>query len=207
MTTPVPSAAFSTLSLVARPEVTENDVLITFPGVVDTVDPVAVSVYPTPALSIVMPLNVARPVVWLTETLFVPRSVPPGPALFCMASVTVCATPLTEFPNASWSVTTGWTAKAIPALPPPGLVVNASLFAAPGVIVNTLLSTSVRPALDDVSFLSVPTRFSMRFVNVARPLASVGRTRVPVSVPVPDVSAMETEIPDVRTLFPSASFT
>ena len=41
---PVPSGAFSTLTLLAAPEMTGNGALTTVPGAVDTVEPVAVSV-------------------------------------------------------------------------------------------------------------------------------------------------------------------
>ena len=111
------------------PAVMLNALLTTTPGVVDTVDPVAVNVYPVPALSIDRPLNVAWPELVFTATVAVPLSVPP-PGLFWIASVTVCAVPVTVVPFTSCSVTTAL--KAPPAvLLRLGLVVKASFAAGP----------------------------------------------------------------------------
>ena len=112
------------------PAVILKALLNTTPGVVDTVEPVAVNVYPVPALSIDRPLKVAWPVAGFTATAVVPLSVPP-PALFWIASVTVCAVPSTVVPFTSCSVTTGCVPKAVPAVLLLGLVVKASFVAGP----------------------------------------------------------------------------
>jgi hypothetical protein len=90
-----------TTSFETAPAVMLNAVLTTVPAKVDTVLPVAVSVYPVPALSIESPLKVACPVVVFTATVAVPLRTPPGPALVWIASVTFCAVPVTVFPPAS----------------------------------------------------------------------------------------------------------
>ena len=45
----------------------------------------------------------------------------------------------------SWIVTTGWTPQAVPPVPPPGWVVNASLVPVPLVIANGPLVAAVGP--------------------------------------------------------------
>ena len=123
------------------PAVMLNALLTTTPGVVDTVDPVAVNVYPVPALLIDRPLKVAWPVPVLTATVVVPLSVP-LPGLFWIATVTFCAVPVTVLPVASCSVTTAL--KAAPAVLLLGLVVNASFVAEPKMFsVNVPLALSV----------------------------------------------------------------
>src|SRR5438128_2732905 len=81
------------------------------------------------------PLKVARPVVVLTATAVAPLRLP-LPGLLWMAKVTVWAVPVTVFPLASWRVTTGCVPNAAPAVELLGLVVNASLFAGPGLKVT-----------------------------------------------------------------------
>jgi hypothetical protein len=63
--------------------------------------PVAVNVYPLPVLSMERLVKVACPVPVFTATGFVPLITPPGPALFCIAIVILCAVPVTVFPPAS----------------------------------------------------------------------------------------------------------
>jgi len=96
-----PEGCTPNASFAAVPTVMFNGLLTITPGVVDTVLPVAVSVYPFPSLSIDRFVNTACPVAVFTATGFVPESAPPGPALVCIANVMLCATPVTVFPPAS----------------------------------------------------------------------------------------------------------
>ena len=57
---------------------------------------------------------------------------------------------VTVLPPASWTVTAGWVAQAVPSTPPPGWVVKASWEAAPMVIEKALLVTSVKPVAEAV---------------------------------------------------------
>ena len=92
-------------------------------------------------------LKVATPPAALTG--FVPLSVPPPPGLVPKAMLMEAELPVTVLPKASWIVTVGL--MLTPATVLLGCVVNTSLFAVPGVIVNGLLVAPVRPLLAAVS--------------------------------------------------------
>src|SRR5512143_630794 len=88
------------------------------------------------------PLKVAWPVVVLTATVVDPAGLKVPPlGLFWMASVTFWAVPVTVLPLASCRVTTGCVEKATPPVLLPGLVVKASLAAAPAVMLKEPLTT------------------------------------------------------------------
>src|SRR5205085_2577666 len=112
-------------SLVALPTVTLNVELVA------EVSPllVAVSVYPVPALSILQPAKVTTPDDAVTG-LVVHVTVPP-PGLVPMAKLTLALELVTVSPPGSWTLTAGWVPHAVPPVPPPGWVVNASLAAGP----------------------------------------------------------------------------
>lgn len=95
---------------------------------------------------------------------------------------------------------------ATPAVVWVGCWPNASVVAGPATIVNTLLAMEVSPGLDAVRFL-FPMRLMLRSSNVARPSLLVERLRVPLSVPVPDDSAIVTVIPATGTILSSESRT
>ena len=68
------------------------------------------------------------------------RVAPPGAV---SASVTLLTLLVTVLPAASWTVTTGCVASAVPPVPLLGWVVNASLVAVPAVIAKLLLAADV----------------------------------------------------------------
>ena len=92
-------------------------------------------------------LKVATPPVALTG--FVPLRVPPPPGLVPKAMLIEAELPVTVLPKASWIVTVGL--MLTPATVLLGCVVNTSLFAVPGVILNVLLVAPVRPLVEAVS--------------------------------------------------------
>jgi hypothetical protein len=68
-----------------------------------------------------------------------------APAGVVMVKVIDAVLVVTALPPASWTVTTGWAAKATPPVELDGLVVNASLAAEPTVIVKLVLTALVSP--------------------------------------------------------------
>jgi len=84
-------------------------------------------------------------------------------------------------------------------------VEKTSSLAPAAMIEKGLLIADVNPLLD-AERVFAPERLTMRLLKVASPAASVTCERVPVSVPVPDASAMVTVTPAFRTLLPLASF-
>ena len=69
-------------------------------------------------------------------------SVPPL-GLVPMASVIDAELPVTVFPFASSTVTTGCVPQAVPPVPPPGCVVNTTFVAVPGVNVTVAVCVTV----------------------------------------------------------------
>ena len=141
---------------------------------------VAASVYPLPALSIERVLNVAVPLT--AATVLVPASVPLGlPALVPMATVTF-AVLVVRLPAASriWTVTAGVMVAVEFALA--GWTPNASLAAAPGVMLNELLVEPVTPALAALSVYPLPVLSIDRPEKVATPLTAA-TVVVPLRVP------------------------
>src|SRR3954453_14762621 len=102
---------------------------------------VAVSVYPVPPLSILQPAKASTPATAFFGFV-VHVSVPP-PGFVPIASVIDAVLPVTVFPPASCTMTTGCCDQADPPAPPPGCVVNASFAAAPDVMLNVLLVAPV----------------------------------------------------------------
>ena len=90
------------------------------------------------------PANVATPAV-APSGLVVQVNVP-LPGLLLMASVTL-AVLSTGFPLASSNVTAGCAVHAVPALPPPGCVVNTNCVAVAAVTLKPLLVALVKPLL------------------------------------------------------------
>ena len=68
-----------------------------------------------------------------------------APAGVVMVKVTDAVLAVTVLPPASWTATTGWVAKATPPVELDGLVVKASLVAAPTVMVKLALTALVSP--------------------------------------------------------------
>jgi hypothetical protein len=94
------------------------------------------------------PAKVATPETALVGLAVQVSVAPPGDVM-----VRVIETPLevTGLPPASWTVTTGWVAKAVPLEEPDGFVLKASLLAPPTVIVKLALTPLVSPPVVAVS--------------------------------------------------------
>lgn len=97
-----------------------------------------------PESVISQPANVAIPDVAATG--FDVHDNTPPPGLVPIANVTDAADPVIVFPPASWTLTTGCVAHAVPPVPPPGCVVNATFAAAPTVMLNVADVAVVSPA-------------------------------------------------------------
>src|SRR6266566_4025460 len=160
-------------SCVAVPAVILNAVLVALPA------PVAVRVYPVPALSIDSPANVATPPD--AACVAVPDKAPPD-GLVPMASVTFPVNPVAVLLLASSAVTCTAGVIAAPADVVLGCTENTSCVAVPAVILNAVLV--VLPAPVAVSVYPVPTLSIDRLANVATP-ALAATVAVPVSVPLP----------------------
>ena len=124
--------------MLAMPAAMLNAVLVADASVPE----VAVSVYPVPSMSMLSPGRVAMPETALIVT--VPERVPPGPALFAMARVIGAEDPVTILPAASSTLTA-----MLPRLAPEealaGCVRKTSLLGVPGVILNVVLTTELKP--------------------------------------------------------------
>src|SRR5262245_19182445 len=148
----------------------------------------AVSVYPTPALSMDRLEKVATP--FTAATVGVPESVPP-PGLAPMAIVMLAVELGTRLPNASCTVT--WTAGAM-ATPAPALVgctVKASPFATAGLMLNAEEVAPVSGAEAAVSVYPVPALSMERLEKVATPFTAA-TVVVPDSVPLPGLDPIAT---------------
>ena len=154
-----------------------------------------------PVRLMLSPLKVATPLT--AATVAVPLRVP---VPVVSASVTLALDVVTVFPCASWIVTTGCCANAVPAaVLADGCVVTATLVAVPAVIVKAgLVVAEVRPALVAVRTLLLPVKSMERPLNVATP-ATAFTVAVPLSVPVPVVSASVTAAVELVTVLPCAS--
>ncbi len=95
-----------------------------------------------PALSTLQPANVATPA---TAAFGLAVQVRIAPLAVVSARVTELVSPVTVFPNASCTVTTGWVAIADWLVEPLGCVVKPTLAAAAAVIVKLLLVAEVSP--------------------------------------------------------------
>jgi hypothetical protein len=101
----------------------------------------AVNVY-VPLLPIRQPAKVTTPETALLGFVVQARVAPAG---VVMLRVTEALPVVTVLPPASWTVTTGCVAKAVPPVEPDGLVVKASLVAGPIVMVKLVLTALVSP--------------------------------------------------------------
>src|SRR5256885_913640 len=102
-------------------------------------------------------------------SVFVPLRVPLL-GLVPIASVIDAALVVTVLPPASFSVTTGCVAQAVPPVPPPGCVVTATCAGAPAVMLNVPVVAPVSPALEAASVYPVPALLIDRLPNVTTPL-------------------------------------
>ena len=102
-----------------------------------------------PVLSMLQPAKLATP-----EEAFVGLAVQVrvAPAGVVMVRVTGALLVVTVLAPASWTATTGWMAKTLPAVvEPEGVAVKASLVAGPTVMVKLALTALVSPAAVAVS--------------------------------------------------------
>ena len=142
------------------------------------------------------PGNVATPFTAFTVT--VPLNPPP-----VAASVTAADDPVTTFPPASSTCTTG--ANVAPAtVVAGGSVEKLKLAPAPMVIANALLTALVRPVAVAVKRSLAPAVLMLNPPNDANPDDAVC-VSVPDSVPEPVDNASEIDVPVVWTSFPNAS--
>src|SRR5207244_6416935 len=129
----------------------------------------------------------------------VPLSVPVLPPV----NVIVTDALGTLLPNASFACTVTAGEMLTPATVFVGCCTNVSVFTAAAVMLNALLTTDVRPALEAVRFFE-PVRLMLRPLNVASPLPFVDCVGVPLSVPLPVDNAIATDTPELDTLLPNA---
>src|SRR5664280_3610088 len=99
------------------------------------------------------PANVSTPEAAFFGLAVQVRVAPPGVVIARVIKVVAVVTVL---PPASWTVTVGWVAQAVPPVPPPGCAVKTSLLAAPTVMSNELLVAPVRGLLVAASLEPVP---------------------------------------------------
>ena len=123
------------------------------------------------------------------------------------ASVTELVLPVTVFPDASCTDTTGWVGSAVPAVPALGCVVKASLLAAPAVIANEALVPAVSP-VDVAVNVYVVALSTLQPANVATPDTAATEVDVHARFAPPEVvSARPTVFVAVVTVLPPASWT
>src|SRR2546425_1261691 len=183
-------------SAAAVPGVMSNAALVALPA------PVAVSVYPGPALLIDRLGKLATPPA--AATVAVPDSVPP-PGFVPIATVIFPVNPVAVLPLPSSALT--WTAGVIaaPAVVVVGCTENTSCVAAPAVTVMVPEVTALSPVAPKVRVRSPTVPVIARFVKVATPPAVVMAVRVPPSVPPPVAIAAVTVTPDWLTGLPASS--
>ena len=147
----------------------------------------AFNVYAVPALSMLRVPNVATPALaaWLT----VPsRCAPAVPVPDVIPNVTVAMDDV-RLPFASRIRTVTAGEIVAPPVVEPGCWPNASLAAAPTVMLNGLEMTLIGPVAEAIRVYPAPVLSMLRSENVATPLAA-GTLRVPESVPLPGLAAM-----------------
>src|SRR2546425_67174 len=183
-------------SAAAVPGVMSNAALVALPA------PVAVSVYPGPALLIDRLGKLATPPA--AATVAVPDSVPP-PGFVPIATVIFPVNPVAVLPLPSSALT--WTAGVIaaPAVVVVGCTENTSCVAAPAVTVMVPEVTALSPVAPKVRVRSPTVPVIARFVKVATPPAVVMAVRVPPSAPAPVAMAAVTVTPDWLTGLPAPS--
>src|SRR3989441_733693 len=183
-------------SAAAVPGVMSNAALVALPA------PVAVSVYPGPALLIDRLVKLATPPA--AATVAVPDSVPP-PGFVPIATVIFPVNPVAVLPLPSSALT--WTAGVIaaPAVVVVGCTENTSCVAAPAVTVMVPEVTALSPVAPKVRVRSPTVPVIARFVNVASPLTFVVAVRAPPRPPAPVAMAAAPVPPDWLTAFPAPS--
>src|SRR3989441_1040702 len=183
-------------SAAAVPGVMSNAALVALPA------PVAVSVYPGPALLIDRLVKLATPPA--AATVSVPDSVPP-PGFVPIATVIFPVNPVAVLPLPSSALT--WTAGVIaaPAVVVVGCTENTSCVAAPAVTVMVPEVTALSPVAPKVRVRSPAVPVIAKFVKVATPPAVVMAVSVPPSVPPPVAIATVTVTPDWLTGLPAPS--
>jgi hypothetical protein len=145
------------------------------------------NVRPVPAVSTFKPANVTTPFTAFTED--VPDNVPE----LTVSEIESLDVVVTVFPNASWTVTTGCVANAVPAtVEEDGCVVNANFDADANVMSNVLDVAPVRlpDAADNVR--PVPAVSTFKPAKVATPLTAF-TVVVPANVPELMVNAIESD--------------
>ncbi|HEX4529934.1 MAG TPA: hypothetical protein VIA11_10955 [Acidimicrobiia bacterium] len=157
-------------------------------------------------MSILQPAKVATPEAAAFGFAVHVRVPPPG--FVPIVKVIDAELPVTVFPPASCTVTTGCWAHADAAVPPPGCVVNASFAAEPTVMLKVLLVAPVSPPSVAANRYPFPAWSIERPEKVATPLTAL-TVLVPDSVPVPGFVPMASVTDDVSevTVFPKASCT
>ena len=171
----------------------------------------AASPYPAPARSVLQPAKVAIPpeaaLAWPPVQARVAPVVPvPGTS----ASETEVVAPVTRFPYASTTRTTGWTDHATPPVPPPGWIASRSEAAAAGVTVNAVLTAPASPGAEAARVYPAPVRSIVQPANVAPPATAAAagppvQARVPPPALVPIASVTVSVAP--ATGLPPASVT
>ena len=194
----VPGAAVSpgikTCSLVNGPAVTETVVDVAAPS-----EPLVNRTVMSDTSGCARSVKVATPPT--AVTLVAPSSVPAPPSRVALTS---SVSLVRRLPYASVIHMTGCCANATPAVATfEGSVAITSLFAAAGLMWNRRLRPDW-PPLKAVSCLS-PVRSILILLNVATPLVVAVWVSVPLNVPLPEVSASDTEA--LGTPTPRASVT
>src|SRR5437773_844057 len=167
-------------SAVAVAGVMLNAVLVVLPA------PVAVRVWPVPALSMLSTEKVATPAT--AATVFVPDRVPLH-GFVPIATVTFPARPASDLPFPSWAVI--WTAGVIaaPATVFVGSTLKTSAVAVAGVMLNAVLVALPAPVAVSVS--PVPPSSMLSPEKLATP-ATAATVLVPDKVPVPGFAPIAT---------------
>jgi hypothetical protein len=130
-----------------------------------------------------------------------------APAGVVMVKVIDAVLVFTVLAPASWTVTTGWAAKATPPVELDGPVVKANVLAAPAVMVTLLLVAEVSSPSVAVSVYT-PTLSIWHPVKVMTPATAALGFGVQTSVaPAGVVNAKVTKLVSVMTVLPPASWT
>jgi hypothetical protein len=182
------------------PAVTPNATLVVArdPG------PLAVRMYPVPALSMVRLSKVATPLT--TDLLRVPpRTAPAVPVPLAIAIAMVPEALVTVFDDASCTDTCTDGAITVPDTTALGCAVNASWLGAPGASVTAVEVAPASPAALKLRVRAPIVPAIIRSVKLAAPLPLVVEMRVPPSVPPPLAMAAVTTAPAWATVLPVAS--
>src|SRR5262249_31787482 len=148
--------------------------------------PLASSVYPVPALSILQPANDATPAVRVSGFVVHDSAAPPVPVPDVIDSViTELLVLVTLLPPASSDATSSRVGSATPPVERAGSWVNTRCVPAPTVMSNKLLVAPVKPLADAVSVYPVPALSITQPANVATPDDAASGSVVHDNVPPP----------------------